>query len=127
MTFSGVVGHGEYPADWKELSHRAKIQAQWRCVRCDHEHDVETHYVLTVHHWDGNKSNCEWWNLMALCQRCHLRIQAHSNPTQPYMLDHTDWAKPYAAGFYAKKYLGELLTREQVMARFDELLALEGV
>ena len=42
------------------------------------------------------------------------------------LFDHTDWAKPYAAGFYAKKYLGVLLTREQTIARFDELLALEG-
>jgi hypothetical protein len=31
---------------------------------------------LTVHHLDGNKWNCELWNLAALCQRCHLRIQA---------------------------------------------------
>ena len=30
------------------------------------------------------------------------------------------------AGWYAFRYLGELLTREEVMARLDELLALEG-
>ncbi|GAH88897.1 unnamed protein product, partial [marine sediment metagenome] len=29
--------------------------------------------MLTVHHLDGNKANCEDWNLAALCQRCHLR------------------------------------------------------
>ena len=33
--------------------------------------------------------------------------------------------KPYVAGFYARKYLGEMLTREEVDARMDELLALE--
>ena len=31
-------------------------------------------HVLTVHHLDMNPSNCEWWNLAALCQQCHLKI-----------------------------------------------------
>jgi hypothetical protein len=35
------------------------------------------------------------------------------------------WFKPYAAGWYAWSYLGEDLTREETMARMDELLALE--
>lgn len=50
--------------------------------------------ILTVHHFDGNKANCSWWNLLALCQRCHLRIQGHVNPQQPYMLEHAEWMKP---------------------------------
>ncbi len=81
--------------------------------------------ILTVHHWDGNKSNCAWWNLMSLCQRCHLQIQGKAHPETPWILEHSEWCKPYAAGFYAKKYLGLELTREQAMARLDELLALE--
>lgn len=87
------------------------LVAQWR--------------ILTVHHADGNKSNNAWWNLLALCQRCHLTIQSRVNPEQPYMLEHSEWYKPYVAGFYAKKYEGLDLTREQVMARLDELLAYE--
>ena len=31
-----------------------------------------TKIVLTVHHIDGNPSNCDRSNLIALCQRCHL-------------------------------------------------------
>jgi len=31
--------------------------------------------VLTVHHLDGNKWNLLPWNLAALCQRCHFRVQ----------------------------------------------------
>lgn len=81
--------------------------------------------ILTVHHLDGDKSNCEWWNLLSLCQRCHLQIQTRLNPELPYFLEHSDWFKPYAAGFYAKKYEGVNLTREQVAARLDELLAYE--
>lgn len=46
-------------------------------------------------------------------------------PDQAYGLEHSEWCRPYAAGFYAFKYLGEDLTREQTMERLDELLALE--
>ncbi len=81
--------------------------------------------ILTVHHMDGDKANCEWWNLLALCQRCHLTIQGKLIPNTPYFLEHSEWAKVYIAGFYAKKYEGRLITREEATARLDELLAKE--
>lgn len=71
-----------------------------RCVRCGHAHERETHHVLTVHHFDGDKSNCADWNLMALCQRCHLSVQARVDPQVPLMFDPSTWAMPYIAGFY---------------------------
>jgi hypothetical protein len=88
-----------------------KVVAEWR--------------ILTVHHMDGDKSNCEWWNLLALCQRCHLTIQTRLNPELTYFLEHSAWAKPYVAGFYAKKYEGKLITRDEAVARMDELLRYE--
>lgn len=81
--------------------------------------------ILTVHHLDGDKANCRWWNLAALCQRCHLEIQGRVRMSQVYPFEHSDWFKPYAAGYYAWAYLGEDLTREEALARIDELLALE--
>jgi hypothetical protein len=81
--------------------------------------------ILTVHHLDEDKANCRWWNLAALCQRCHLRMQRAVVMDRPWHYEHSEWFKPYAAGFYAFKYLGEDLTREQTMERLDELLALE--
>lgn len=88
-------------------------------------YQVEARYrILTVHHLDGNKLNCRWWNLAALCQRCHLTIQGRVKMHRPYFLEHSAWFKPYAAGFYASTILGEDLTREQVESRLDELLAL---
>ena len=78
--------------------------------------------VLTVHHLDGDKSNCRWWNLAALCQADHLKIQAQVIMAQTYQLPHTDWFKPYVAGFYAFTLMGEDLSREAVMDRLDELL-----
>jgi hypothetical protein len=85
------------------------IEAQWR--------------VLTVHHLDGDKANCRWWNLAALCQRCHLTIQGKVRMDRPWPWPHTEWMRPYVAGFYALKYLSEDLDRDATMARMDELLA----
>lgn len=87
------------------------IEAQWR--------------ILTVHHLDGNKANDAWWNTLALCQRCHLTIQCRVDPNTPFFFEHSEWAKPYIAGFYAWKYEGRLITREEAMERMDELLAHE--
>ena len=81
--------------------------------------------ILTVHHLDEDKANCRWWNLVALCQRCHLRMQHGVVMGTPYHYEHSEWFKPYAAAFYAFKYLGEDLSREEVMARQEELLRLE--
>lgn len=118
---------GEYiaPKERKALHNAVREQADGKCIRCGHVHEVVTGYVLTVHHFDGNKANNEWWNLMALCQRCHLKVQGRVNPNLPYFLEHSEWAKPYVAGFYASKYLGKQLTRSEVMERLEELLGLE--
>lgn len=86
--------------------------------------------ILTVHHLRlGNdaKRDLRWWNLAALCQRCHLQIQGKVVMERIWPWPHAEWFKPYAAGWYAHAYLGEDLTREQVEARMDELLALELV
>ncbi len=97
---SGILVRGGY-----------KVSARWR--------------ILTVHHLDGKKDNDAWWNTLALCQRCHLTIQSIVDPNIPWMLEHSDWFKPYVAGYYAKKYEGKDLSRDEVMARLDELLAYE--
>jgi hypothetical protein len=88
-------------------------QAQWR--------------ILTVHHLDGDKANCRWWNLAPLCQRCHLTIQGRVIMARIWPWEHTEWFRPYVAGYYAHAYLGEDLNRDEVEARMDELLELERV
>lgn len=87
------------------------IQAQWR--------------ILTVHHLDEDKLNCRWWNLAALCQRCHLRMQRAVVMGRIYHFEHSEWFKPYAAGFYARKYESVDLSRDETMARLEELLTYE--
>lgn len=81
--------------------------------------------ILTVHHLDEDKANCRWWNLVALCQRDHLRMQRAVVMDRPWHYEHSEWFRPYAAGFYAWKYEGADLSREETLARLDELLAYE--
>lgn len=89
-------------------------------------YEVQANYrILTVHHLDEDKANCRWWNLAALCQRCHLRMQRAVVMDRVYHFEHSAWFRPYAAGFYAWKYLGEDLGREETINRLPELLALE--
>ena len=64
-----------YPVLWWTIAYRVKVEAGWRCKECNHEHDPEHGYTLTVRHLDGDTSNNERDNLKALCQRCHLKRQ----------------------------------------------------
>lgn len=93
------------------LAEGFRVEAQWR--------------VLTVHHLNGIKLDCRWWNLVSLCQRDHLIIQGKVRLEREFIREHSPWFKPYAAGWYASHYLNEHLTREQTMERLDELLQLE--
>lgn len=112
---------GEYPQNWDEIAKQTKDEAGWKCVRCSQKHDVFGGYMLTVHHIDLNKSNCEWWNLAALCQRCHLQIQHKVVIERTYMFEHSEWFKPYAAGFYAFSN-GLPHDKTYVMEHLDQLL-----
>lgn len=114
---------GEYPPDWPQIAQHIKEIADWKCVRCGHKHDAKTGYVLTVHHLDLNPANCAWWNIPALCQRCHLTIQAKVVMEQYWAFEHSEWFQPYVAGYYAHLN-GQPDDREYVMAHLDELLEL---
>jgi hypothetical protein len=89
-----------YPPNWAQISQAVKDAAGWKCVRCGREHDTLAGYMLTVHHLDLDPSNCAWWNCPALCQRCHLVIQAKVIMERGWMFDHSGWFKPYAAAYY---------------------------
>jgi hypothetical protein len=115
---------GSYAGDWKVIADEVKSSARWTCIRCEHAHDPAAGYCLTVHHLDGDKANNRWWNLLALCQRCHLVIQANVIPDRPFLFEHTAWFKPYVAGFYAHYYGGFDISRETAEANMDHFLAM---
>jgi hypothetical protein len=111
----------DYPVDWHVIAYKVKVDANWKCVRCGHIHDPQVGYCLTVHHLDLDPQNCEWWNCPALCQRCHLSIQGRVIMERPFMFEHTDWFKPYVAGYYAHVH-GLPEYKEYVMNHLEELL-----
>lgn len=115
----------EHDTDWVHVEH-AEAELG-RLIHAAWSHIVfEARWrILTVHHLDGNKANCRWWNLVALCQRCHLTIQGKVQMARVWPWEHSEWFRPYVAGYYASVYLGEELTRSEVDARVDELLDLE--
>lgn len=89
---------GEYPADWPDIAKRCKEVADWKCERCNYPHRPSHGYCLTVHHFDGDKANVEPWNLMALCQRCHLSVQARVDPVNGLMFAPSAWCIPHIVG-----------------------------
>lgn len=80
-----------YPANWEQISDETRRAAGDRCEWCKaknhHPHPVTgSRVVLTVHHLgidkpDGtpgdpaDKMDCRPENLVALCQRCHLKAE----------------------------------------------------
>lgn len=72
---------------------------------------------------DLNPANNRWWNLGALCQRCHLRIQGKVVMERPWLWEHSEWFRPYVAGYYAYHH-GLDDRREFVEANIDFLIRL---
>jgi|WetSurMetagenome_2_1015567.scaffolds.fasta_scaffold295832_2 hypothetical protein len=110
---------GDYPPNWNQIAEQVKTEAGWKCVRCQHIH--EPGHILTVHHLDMNPSHCEWWNLVALCQQCHLSIQARVVMERTWLLDHSPWFVPYVAGYYAAQ-LGLSTDRSYVIDHAQEII-----
>ena len=82
-----------YPRDWRDISDRIRFErAKGRCEctgecglhhgrRCCELHAQRAQFargnvVLTVAHLDHRPENCQDSNLVAMCQRCHLRYDA---------------------------------------------------
>jgi 5-methylcytosine-specific restriction endonuclease McrA len=79
---------------------------------------------FTVHHFDGRKDNNAWWNLMALCNSCHLTIQGRVIPERPWLFEHSAWMVHYVCGFYAYYYGQQQITRVEAIEEPDRWLAL---
>jgi len=82
----------DYPKNWPDIAREIKRKANFKCENCGHKHSPPTGHTLTVHHLDGNKSNCDYTNLVALCQRCHLHVQATYLVGQQFMFK-PQWAE----------------------------------
>ena len=69
----------KYPNNWKTIREKILKRANNRCELCNAENytphwKTGSRVILTVAHIDQNTLNNKDYNLLALCQRCHLRI-----------------------------------------------------
>ena len=72
----------DYHPGWREISWTIiHIRAKNCCELCPAENGrphwkTGSRVVLTTHHIDGDRRNNDFLNLIAVCQRCHLRLDA---------------------------------------------------
>ena len=73
------IDYKNYALNWKEISKQVLEKAGYRCELCEAAQGsphwkTGSRVILTTHHIDGNPRNNAQMNLIALCQRCHLRL-----------------------------------------------------
>lgn len=75
------IDYKKYPGNWKEI--RAKIlkRANGSCELCPAEQGklhwkTYSKVVLTIHHINFDIADNRDSNLIALCQRCHIKLDA---------------------------------------------------
>ena len=73
------IDYRDYPGNWQEIRAKVLERAGNCCELCGAKNG-ESHWktgsrvVLTVHHINGDIKDNRMCNLLALCQRCHLRL-----------------------------------------------------
>lgn len=76
-----IKDKSRYPVNWPEIREAVLLRSVHRCETCGVD-NYTTHpvtgskVVLTIHHKDHTPENCEYSNLIALCQRCHNTADA---------------------------------------------------
>lgn len=72
------INYNNYHPKWKLISRMVRFRrAGNKCEKCGAKNyelhpDTGTKVILTVAHLDRDRNNNRFWNLAALCQRCHL-------------------------------------------------------
>ncbi|WP_234733251.1 hypothetical protein [Tellurirhabdus bombi] len=79
------VDYSRYHPKWRLISRLIRFhRAKGRCEHCGAVH-LEPHpitsskVVLTTAHLDQDVTNNRFWNLKALCQRCHFAHDRQDN------------------------------------------------
>lgn len=67
-----------YPQDWDNISRSYRAFKNWTCEKCGVNLANHTS-LLETHHINGQKNECQYSNLMALCADCHSKMPMHSH------------------------------------------------
>jgi hypothetical protein len=77
--WQGGISFIFYPKNWKDsLKEEIRKRDKYNCQLCKINQNTQRR-KLDVHHIDYNKKNCEFKNLISLCQKCHLRVNTNRN------------------------------------------------
>jgi 5-methylcytosine-specific restriction endonuclease McrA len=68
-----------YPANWAEISDRARRNAFYKCGSCSVQIKRPDSKFLHVHHKNGQKNDCHPDNLEVLCIECHADEPMHGH------------------------------------------------
>jgi len=68
-----------YLKNWDKLSLLLRMKALWKCQLCQAKNGephpiTKSKVVLTVHHINADPTDNRRLNLIALCQRCHNKL-----------------------------------------------------
>lgn len=75
------IDYKKYPKNWEQLRSKILKRAENACELCG-AMNYAPHWrtrkkvILTVHHINFDISDNRSCNLLALCQRCHLKLDA---------------------------------------------------
>lgn len=69
----------KYPVNWKEIREEILRRAEHKCELCGAENykphwKTKSKVVLTIHHINYDIADNRRYNLLALCQRCHNKL-----------------------------------------------------
>jgi len=104
------IDYKKYPSNWGWIRSCIVARAGGKCELCNAENG-KPHWksgskvVLTVAHIDQDVNNNKKYNLLALCQRCHLRID------MPYKIKKRKEKKEGGFMIYQGAYLTDLKKR----------------
>ena len=73
------INYKDYPSNWEWIRNCILARAGGKCELCGalnrgRHWKTGSQVVLTVAHIDQDVNNNKRYNLLALCQRCHLKI-----------------------------------------------------
>ena len=67
-----------YPKNWSEISAAFRKKRKYKCEKCGVDCS-EYQRLVDTHHKNGDKSNCDYKNLVCLCKYHHSKEPHHTH------------------------------------------------